>query len=199
MIHPDTTVKIVSKAIGNGVFATAFIPKGSIIVVRDPFDITLSLRQFRELQPAMQRAMETYMYHDKSGQLVLSWDHARYMNHSCDSNTMMTDYSLEIVIRDIFPGDEITTDYGLLNVQEPYELFCRCKNCRGALRTDDIDRYATRWDQQILESLLLINTVPQPLLPILADSEQQRLAGLHRETETYSSVKSLKYQYDRQR
>lgn len=194
MIHPDTTVKTVSKNIGNGVFATAFIPKGTIIVVRDEFDLCMPRKEFKQLPELVQSAMETYMYHDRNGNLVLSWDHARYMNHSCESNTLMTDYSLEIVIRDILPGDEITTDYGLLNVQEPYELFCGCGNCRGFLRTDDIDCWADTWDRKIMESLLLIKKVPQPLGHMLHQKEKDRLEEMLKTAEKYSSVKNLKYQ-----
>jgi SET domain-containing protein len=45
------------------------------------------------------------------GQLVLSGDHARFLNHSDDPNTQARPF-LSIARRSIASGDEITCDYG---------------------------------------------------------------------------------------
>jgi len=193
MIHPQTVLRTVSEVIGNGVIATEFIPKGTIMVVRDRYDFSFSNEEFGQLPDVMQREMETYMYRDKTGDLILGWDHARYMNHNCNSNTLMTDYNLEIVVRDIEKGDEVTTDYGLLNVIEPYQIFCGCDGCRGHLQLDDIDRYADKWDAMIQESLMLIESVDQPLLPVMQPSDRERLVSLLKGKSVYSSVKALKW------
>lgn len=193
MIHPNTVIKTVSPEIGIGVFATSFIPKGTIVVIRDRFDTCLTPEEFSLLDEPMRSFMETYLYHDKCGNLILSWDHARYMNHSCQSNTMITDYGLEIAVKDIEAGDEITTEYGLLNIQEPYALLCNCDCCRHELRLDDIDVYGDKWDAAIKDSLLLVPHVEQPLLGLLDSDRRLRLDGLlHGET-GYSSVKNLKW------
>jgi len=115
------------------------------------------------------------------------------MNHNCNSNTLMTDYNLEIAVRDIEKGDEVTTDYGLLNVIEPYEIFCGCEGCRGHLQLDDIDRLADKWDGMILESISLIQSVPQPLLPIMQAADRTRIATLIEGKESYASVRGLKW------
>lgn len=193
MIHPKTVVRSISEISGNGVFATSFIPKGTIMVVRDFFDFTFANEDFRQFPPVMQEAMETYMYRDKSGQLTLSWDHARYMNHHCQSNTLMTDYNLEIVVRDIEAGEEVTTDYGLLNVIEPYPISCGCEDCRGHLRLDDIDRFAGKWDVQVEESLKLIPSVDQPLLSVMQRKNRERLEGYLKGHSRYASVLELKW------
>lgn len=192
MIHPDTKIKTVSKEIGVGVFATKFIPKGTIIVVHDAFDIYLKNKKFEALPKIMQQEMETYMYRDQKGHFVLSWDHARYMNHNCDSNTLMTNYEFEIAVRDINTGEEISSDYGLLNVQKPYKLFCRCNNCRGMLNSDDFDNYSDIWDKRIIESFLFIKKVPQPLESILSTKNKIRLEETLQMPELYSSVINLK-------
>jgi uncharacterized protein len=193
MIHPETRIQHISELIGVGVFAKSFIPKGTITVVRDSQDLCIPVPEFRQLSQLVQDSMETHMYHDKIGNLVLSWDHAKYINHHCNSNTLMTDYNLEIAVADIYPGEEITTDYGLLNVQDPYELYCDCTNCRKALRRDDIDVFAEVWDSKILSSLLLTKSVPQPLFSLLPNEERMRLNELFQDKSKYSSVKSLKY------
>lgn len=192
MIHPGTKVKSVSPVIGNGVFATELIKKGTIVVVRDQFDIVLTQKEFSELPEIVRDAMETYLYHDKYGCLVLSWDHARYMNHSCSSNTLMTDYGFEIAVRDIQPHEEITSEYGLLNVQEPYRLYCGCANCREMLSRDDIERYAETWDSLIKESIKLIYANEQPLFSLLNQEVIQNIQKVIGDKH-YSSVRNLKW------
>jgi len=191
MIHPDTTIKTINPVIGKGVFALKDIPKGTIMVARDPFDIAINENDFLKLPPVLKNCMETYMYRDKNKNFVLSWDHAKYMNHSCCSNTMMTDYGLEITVKDIKAGEEITTEYGLLNIVESYEICCGCKNCRKILKTDDIETYGNVWDQIIMESLLLINKVEQPLIQIMGKDSINRIEQLVKNPELYSSVKNL--------
>ena len=193
MIHPHTAVRNISPVIGKGVFATEFIPKGTIMVVRDPYDLVLSNDEFRALPELMRDEMETYMYRDKHGNLVLGWDHARYMNHNCNSNTLMTDYNLEIVVRDIEKDEEITADYGLLNVIEPYKLDCGCRDCRGHLQLDDIDRLADTWDAMIMEGLMLARSVSQPLLPVMPEPHRARLEDLLAGKSSYVSVRTLKW------
>ncbi|MBN2645119.1 MAG: SET domain-containing protein [Desulfuromonadaceae bacterium] len=193
MIHPATTIRPVSPEIGNGVFATAFIPRGTIIVVKDCCDLVMTRAAFFDLPEVLRQSVETFMYHDKQGQLVLGWDHAKYMNHSCRSNTMMTDYGLEIVVRDIAAGEEVTTEYGLLNVQEPYALYCNCVGCRGALRLDDIDGHAGAWDEQILASLQSVEDCAQPLWELVSPNVRQELLALKLEPQGYRSVRGLKW------
>nr|WP_320114416.1 SET domain-containing protein [uncultured Desulfuromonas sp.] len=193
MIHPATTFRPVSPEIGNGVFATEFIPRGTIIVVRDSCDLALSRQAFFALPEVLRVSLETFMYHDKHGRLVLGWDHAKYMNHCCHSNTMMTDYGVEIAVRDIAPGDEVTSEYGLLNVQEPYDLYCNCLNCRGALRLDDIDRFAPQWDAQVLGALQCVTECAQPLWDLVSPELQYEIGQLQHSPQSYRSVHELKW------
>ncbi|WP_320174662.1 SET domain-containing protein [Maridesulfovibrio sp.] len=193
MIHPDTIVRTVSPQLGNGVFAIRDIPRGTVVVVRDEFDICLPYEDFHKLPDMVRESMETHVYHDRDGMLVLSWDHARFMNHSCRCNTMMTDYRLEIAIRDIQAGEQITTEYGLLNVQDPYEIHCGCDECRKELRPDDIDKYGKTWDELIKTALLAIPDVPQPLWDMVTPEIRSRLKTLQQDNDKYSSVQNLKW------
>jgi hypothetical protein len=193
VIHPHTRVLSGDPAIGVGVFATRPIPRGTVVVVRDRFDICLSPAAFDCLPEPVREAMDTYMYHDKHGDLVLSWDHARYMNHNCLPSTMMTDYGLEIAVRDIAAGEELTTEYGLLNIQEPYAICCGCADCRKHLRLDDIDVYGDEWDARVRESLVRIPLVDQPLLSLLDGGTRARLDAFLAGRAEYSSVRNLKW------
>ena len=42
MIHPKTELRFVNDDIGYGVFATEFIPKGTILYVKDELEIKVS-------------------------------------------------------------------------------------------------------------------------------------------------------------
>ncbi|MFC1490568.1 SET domain-containing protein [Candidatus Latescibacterota bacterium] len=192
MIHPDTKIKPVNEIIGNGVFATNMIPKGTIVVATDQFDVSIPHEEFIHLPEIQRSIMETFTYQDKCGHHILSWDHAKYMNHSCDSNTMITDYNIEIAVRDILRGEEITSEYGLLNGQDSFEIHCGCENCRHYLQEDDLDNYADVWDSLIKESLLLIFSTPQPLWELLDSDTIAGLEALRENPELYSSVRNLK-------
>jgi len=197
MMHPDTRLQYVSQDIGNGVFAVKKIPKGTITAVKDACDQIFTDHEFSALPELIQESMNNHIYRDHCGNLVLSWDYAKYLNHSCCANTMLTCYNFEIAVHDILPGDEITAEYGLLNVPEPYDLFCRCPDCRGRLSLDDIDRYAEKWDALILGALLDIKKPPQPLWPLLNLNTACRLDDVLVNPSVYSSVRNLKWRENR--
>ena len=105
MLHPDTELGVVGAEIGFGVFATALIPKGAIVYIKDPLEIEIGDDDPRLRDPEMLRIIERYSYIEPGGTRILSWDLAKYMNHSCDPNTISTGYGFEIALRDIQPGD----------------------------------------------------------------------------------------------
>ncbi len=55
MIHPNTELKMVSPEMGIGVFATHFIPKGTITWAQDELDIVLSPQAIKYLSNINQR------------------------------------------------------------------------------------------------------------------------------------------------
>lgn len=193
MIHPDTAIKYVSEQIGLGVFATADIPKGTLVYVRDPLEVKLAPREFNALDAAQKAAVEKYSYVDAQGNLILSWDHAKYMNHSCECNTIGTAYGFEIALRDIEAGEEITTEYGMLNIQLEYEIGCGCRQCRGMLRAGDIDRYHGVWDGWIVEALKQAPRVSQPLWPVMDDATQRELDAYFAGKSVYRPVLTRKW------
>lgn len=193
MIHPDTAIRFVSEQIGLGVYATADIPKGTLIYVRDPLELKLAPRDFNALDPAQKAAIEKYSYVDAQGHLVVSWDHAKYMNHSCECNTMGTAYGFEIALRDIGAGEELTTEYGVLNIQLEYEIGCGCRQCRGMLRSGDIDRFHGLWDERIVEALQQAPRVQQPLLPVMDAATRGELDAYFAGKSPYRSILTRKW------
>ena len=122
MIHPDTELQFVNDKIGYGVVATKLIPKGTITWALDKLDRIFTPEDVAKLDPLYQQVLDKYTYRNSEGKYILCWDNARFVNHSSRSNCLTTAYEFEISIRDIHPGEELTDDYGYLNIQEPFEV-----------------------------------------------------------------------------
>lgn len=167
MIHPHTELRKINDHIGVGVFATAYIPRGTLTYVFDPLEIELSETAFSALPEPIRQLADKYCYVDAKGLRVVSWDLAKYINHRCDCNTLSSGWGFEIALRDIQPGEEITDDYGLFNLAREMPVTCNCPNCRLVVRPDDLDRFYELWDAQIKEVLPKMLEVEQPLLPYL--------------------------------
>ena len=169
MIHPDTALRLVNDTIGYGLFATRLIPKGTFTWVHDELDQIVDPRLEFGLPPALAALLHKYSYLEPRGR-VLCWDHGRFVNHSCAPNCRSTGFDLEIAVRDIRPGEEVTDDYGSLNVD--YEFECRCGSpvCRGTIRAADITLYADDWDREAGDAFRLAPSVNQPLWPLLREA-----------------------------
>lgn len=178
MIHPDTELRFISPEIGLGVVATRLIPKGTITWVFDALDQTFTPAQIRTLQPLQKAFLEKYCYRDQLGDYVLCGDHARFVNHSFHSSCLSTAYNCELAIRDIQPGEELTDDYGYLNLEAPFD----CQPEPGTSRTqalpDDLLRYHAQWDAQLREAFRYVAALPQPLLPLLEASLRAQLQAV---------------------
>lgn len=120
MIHPHTELRFISPEIGHGVVATQFIPAGTITWVLDKLDQRFSPKQFENFEPIYQNILEYYTFRNGDGKLILCWDNGRFVNHSFNSNCLSTAYDFEIAIRDIQPGEQLTDDYGYLNISTPF-------------------------------------------------------------------------------
>lgn len=170
MIHPHTQLAVVSERIGFGVVATQFIPAGTIVWVRDALDRRIPREEAEQLGPLYQRALRHYTFWEEvEGDLILCWDHARYVNHSCDANCLGGGFEFEIAIRDIQPGEELTDDYGTFGYASELDCACGSPHCRGRIRRDDVRLMGPVWDGRLLAALTRLPAVQQPLWPIVAD------------------------------
>jgi len=188
MLHPDSTLKYVNHVIGSGVFATRFIPKGTITYVKDSLEIEISTEQFLQHSIEMQVIIDKYSYIDEKGNYVISWDNAKYINHSCEPNTLSTGYGFEIAIKDIFQGDEITDDYGMFNLEQGFKCACGLLACRERILPDDLDKLSTEWDRIVLPALSQLEKVEQPLLKFM---DKYTISELNRFVENESRYKSV--------
>ena len=155
-------------AIGYGVFATRRIPKGTFTWVRDDLDQIVDPTLDIRLPPMLGALLHKYSYLEPRGR-VLCWDHARFINHSCAANCRSTGFDLEVAVRDIEAGEEVTDDYGSLNVDYEFACACGTARCRGLVRALDIRTFAPEWDREAGAAFLLAGTVDQPLWPLLKE------------------------------
>lgn len=166
MIHPDTEVKFISKEIGYGIVATKLIPEGTITWVQDELDQVYTTKQVSEMLPFTQEMIDKFTFRNNKGNYVMCWDTAKYVNHSFNSNCLSTPYDFEIAIRDIHPGEELTDDYGYLNVTDAFKA-----KDEGTSRTtvypDDLLNFHEEWDAKLLNSFKKIKDLPQPLKTLL--------------------------------
>lgn len=187
MIHPDTELRFISEAVGYGVVAKKFIPQGTITWVQDDLDRVFTPSDIARISPAMQEYLETYCFTNAQGNKILCWDNAKYVNHSFRPSCMSTAYDFEIAIRDIHPGEELTDDYGYLNVSEPFEVVDEGTE-RKIVYPDDLLKYHQEYDRAIQTNLSRIASVGQPLQKFIPSNIWEEF---QRVMEGKSELKSL--------
>jgi SET domain-containing protein len=162
MIHPDTALKFISPEIGYGVVATKLIPKGTITWILDPLDQVFTPAEIKKLDPIFQEKLNIYSYRDGQGNFILCWDNSRFINHSFHSNCITTAYNFELAVRDIHPGEELTDDYGYLNVTEPFVCLPEPGTSRTMVMPDDLLHFHAEWDEKLNAAFKDFNKVAQP-------------------------------------
>ncbi|MEO6133356.1 MAG: SET domain-containing protein [Saprospiraceae bacterium] len=162
MIHPDTQLQFIDDVVGYGVVATKKIPKGTITWVLDKFDREFTPEEAANYEPMYQEILTKYTYRNQLGNLVLCWDFGRFVNHSFRSNCISTAYDFEIAVRDIEIGEELTNDYGYLNISIPFQPKDE-NTLRKTVFPDDVLKYHSEWDKQVMDSLPFFTKVDQPL------------------------------------
>jgi len=121
----DKIVVKISKIEGKGVFATRDIKKGEIVLKWDTSKL-LTKNEINSFPDEEKRYI--IPFEDK---YILIQEPERYVNHSCDSNTLAKD-GCDIAIKDIKQGEEITANY--FYQKSPFVNFkCNCgsSNCRN--------------------------------------------------------------------
>lgn len=110
---------------GLGVFAVDRIAKGTLVWRFTPgFDLDLNPKLLDEHPPHFRQIMLHYGYIDpRFNRFILCCDDCRFINHS-DTPNVRSDfdldrYGIDVAVRDIAAGEEITVDYGLVEGSRP--------------------------------------------------------------------------------
>jgi len=102
---------------GIGIFAMSLIARGTPIWrFTPPYDQEFDPAEIERMAPHVREFFDQFSYLDRfSKRLVLCFDNARFTNHSDDPNVGMAPgqdaFVLDIALRDIAPGEEITANY----------------------------------------------------------------------------------------
>jgi hypothetical protein len=167
MLHPHTELRYVSQEIGYGIFATQDIPVGTITWVKDELDRTFLKEEVKKFSPENLENLMKYTYRDRNGDFFFCWDLNRFVNHSFQPNSMITSLDFEIAIKNILKGEEITNDYGTLNILEPFQC-AHGLHERKVVHPDDLTRHHPIWDAQIKQAMESYQAVHQPLKNFLS-------------------------------
>ena len=110
---------------GIGVFAAELVPAGAVVWRFTPgFDLDLDPAVIEAQPPHFRERLLHYGYIDpRLDRYILCCDDARFLNHSDDPN-LESDYThdrhgVDIAIRDIGAGEEMTVDYGRVEGRRP--------------------------------------------------------------------------------
>jgi uncharacterized protein len=193
MMHPDTEVQFISEEIGYGVVAKKFIPKGTITWVQDELDQIFTPQQVEKMKDFSKQMIDKYTFRNNQGNFVLCWDISKYVNHSFKSNCFSTAYDFEIAVRDIQPGEELTDDYGYLNVTDAFKA-----KDEGTSRTtvypDDLLNYHQDWDRILQETIPFVPRVEQPLMSLVSNKIQQEIRMVLNGEKQMESILNVYYQ-----
>lgn len=194
MIYPHTEVRFISKEKGYGVVATKFIPKGTITWVQDDMDQIFSRNRIANLNPFTKKYLDTYSFTNKNGDKVLCWDNGKLVNHSFRPSCFSTPYDFEIAIRDIHPGEELTDDYGYLNVEKPFHVVDE-NTVRKTVYPDDILTFHKEWDILIKENAPGVMEAEQPLMDLVPKNTWTEFVNGVHHPEQMKSILECHYQH----
>ena len=163
MMHPDTEIRPVDAHIGLGVFATRLIPRGTITWVQDDLDLVLPAARVAALDAARQQVVHRYAWQEGDA-WIYCWDHARFVNHSCEANCLGIEPLFEIALRDIQPGEQLTDDYRTLGpLETPFACRCGAASCTGWVDPTPDPLRTARWAEAYRRAEPSLRTVAQPL------------------------------------
>ena len=81
---------------------------------------------------------------------------------------MATAYPFEIAIRDIHPGEELTNDYGTLNISHTFRGIDEGTR-RKVVYPNDLSKYYRKWDQYVQQNMPKVLKKEQPLRPYISN------------------------------
>lgn len=197
-------VKIDKVYFGYGLFATKFFAKESTVYIAS-----------RHVIPDENADYELTMIHTGEKFLMNTMTHTvkcsenkrhlylfdSFINHSCDPNTVdiqdrdNIEYFKSIALRDIYPGDQLTCDYSILDydgASDPFVCQCGANNCTGinigfkSLTLDEKKKRLNYIDLEVLLELaadpdnkvMFIPSIRCPYSQVSMEPDDQRLYKL---------------------
>lgn len=106
---------------------------------------------------------------------------------------MSTAYEFEVAIRDINPGEQLTDDYGTLNIDEPFECILEEGTDRKKVFPNDLLYYHEEWDRKVIESFKHLYEVKQPLFDLIRKDYMEKVKIACNTHNLLDSIKTIYY------
>jgi uncharacterized protein len=179
VIHPDTRLVTIDDEVGQGLVATRPMPQGTITWVLDDLDGVFTEAEAAALPVCYEALIDRWTFNDGRGHHVLCWDLARFMNHSCESNCGGTEFGLEVALRDIEPGEQLTNDYATFHLfpRERFECRCGAASCRGLVTHGLLPDVTDELGHRVTVALTAAARVDQPLATLLRPGQMAAALG----------------------
>lgn len=134
MLHPATSPGI-SDVDGVGIFATASLPRGTIVWRRCAHCVELSPDDLRACPDAVSRWYEEFGIGLDQGAVLVPCGGAHLFNHSCASSSVCINEEFGCLSRDVVAGEEITCNYLDFSFEKPWSFTCCCGSisCNGCI------------------------------------------------------------------
>lgn len=198
MMHPDTRLKWINDKKGFGVVATKMIPRGTITWVQDELDVVFGPDEPDTFKPLSRDLLEKYSFRNSKGEHILCWDVAKYINHSFRSNCLSTAYNFEMAVRDILIDEELTDDYGYLNLTESFVPEDE-GTTRKTVEPDDTLKMYRKWDKVLEPLFSRIGKLEQPLLELLSKEMKIEIEKVAAGERKMLSTKNLYFEPEKSR
>jgi hypothetical protein len=140
-ITPKARKGVASTIEGRGLTATAPLGAGEIVAIKGGHIVTTAVLQSlpKRLQNSEIQIADGFhlaaVQEDEYEPVML------FINHSCEPNVGFAGNVVLVAMRDISPGEELTTDYALFDDHDA-TMQCRCaaSSCRGTIGGRDWQR-----------------------------------------------------------
>jgi len=153
----------------SGLYASEFIPKGTVIYENDPLELetrSITRADLNLIDDGTRKRWWIYCWQleenrysgprlDMNLDDALPRDALNYLNHSCDPNVGYDGDDCLVALRDIHQNEAITYDYAMSETDPEafpeFECECNSYNCRGVIKPTDYlipdvqTRYAGRF------------------------------------------------------
>lgn len=109
---------------------------------------------------------------------------------------MTTGYGFEIAIRDIQKGEELTDDYGALNMDYDFQCVCGSQKCRRRINHKDFAYHVDAWDKRIQQAFDMFKMVEQPLITYVDSATYNALMKYLNTGRDYRSIRCIQHPVD---
>jgi uncharacterized protein len=140
-ITPKASKGAASAIEGRGLVAIAPFAAGELVAIKGGHIVTTAALQ------ALPERLQNSEIQIADGFHLVALEEAEYepvmlfLNHSCEPNVGFAGNTVLVAMRDISPGEELTTDYALFDDYDgSMECQCRTPSCRGTVDGRDWQR-----------------------------------------------------------